>query len=79
MKLDKEKIGEKIGNFANDAKKITENISGKTKEVVTKSKNKIVETMDASLASFQTQIGRRIDNKRGKNCHLTVSTPSNIS
>ena len=48
MKLDKEKIGEKIGNFANDAKKLTENISGKTKDVVTKSKDKVVETMDVN-------------------------------
>ena len=48
MKLDKEKIGEKIGNFANDAKKLTENISGKTKDAVTKSKDKVVETMDVN-------------------------------
>lgn len=48
MKLDKEKLGEKIGNFANDAKKITENISGKTKEMVTKSKDKVVTAVDAN-------------------------------
>lgn len=48
MKLDKEKLGETFGNLANDAKKITENISGKTKEIVTKSKDKVVTTMDAN-------------------------------
>lgn len=48
MKLDKEKLGEKIGNFANEAKKITENISGKTKEMVTKSKDKVVTAVDAN-------------------------------
>ena len=48
IKLDKEKLGEKVGNLANDAKKITENISGKTKEMVNKSKEKVVTTMDAN-------------------------------
>lgn len=48
MKLDKEKLGEKVENFASDAKKLTENISGKTKEIVTKSKDKVVTTMDAN-------------------------------
>ena len=48
MKLDKEKLGEKFENFAKDAKKITENISGKTKEMVTKSKDKVVTTMDVN-------------------------------
>lgn len=48
IKLDKEKLGEKVGNFANDAKKITENISDKTKEIVSKSKEKVVTTMDAN-------------------------------
>lgn len=48
MKLDKEKLGEAFGNLANDAKKITENISGKTKEMVTKSKDKVVTTMDVN-------------------------------
>lgn len=46
MKIDKEKLEEKIGNVANDAKRITKNISGKTKEIVTKSKDKVVTTMD---------------------------------
>lgn len=46
MKIDKEKLERKIGDFANDAKKITTNISGKTKEIVTKSKDKVVTTMD---------------------------------
>ena len=41
MKIDKEKLGEKVGNFANDAKKLTVNISGKTKD-------KVVTTMDAN-------------------------------
>jgi len=48
MKLDKEKLGEKFGSLANDAKKITGNISGKTKEMVTKSKDKVVTAVDAN-------------------------------
>ena len=48
MKIDKEKLGEKVGNFTNDAKKLTVNISGKTKEMVTKTKDKVVTTMDAN-------------------------------
>ena len=48
MKIDKEKLGENVGNFANDAKKFTANISGKTKELVTKSKDKVVTTMDVN-------------------------------
>ena len=48
MKLDKEKLGEKVGNLANDAKKITVNLSGKTKEMVAKSKDKVVTVMDAN-------------------------------
>jgi len=48
MKLDKEKLGEKFGNLTSDAKKITENISEKQKEMVTKSKDKVVTTMDAN-------------------------------
>ena len=48
MKLDKEKLGEKLGHLASDAKNITENISGKTKEIVTKSKDKVVTTMDVN-------------------------------
>ncbi len=48
MKLDKEKIGEKVGSLAKDAKKLTMDISDKTKQIVTKSKDKVVETMDAN-------------------------------
>lgn len=46
MKIDTEKLGEKIGNFTNDAKKVSANISWKTKEIITKSKDKVVTTMD---------------------------------
>ena len=48
MKLDKEKLGEKVGNLADDAKKLTENITEKTKEMITKSKEKVVTTMDTN-------------------------------
>lgn len=48
MNLDKDKFIKKVENFANDAKKITGDISVKTKEIVTKSKEKVVETMDAN-------------------------------
>lgn len=48
MKIDKEKIGEKVGNFTNNAKNITLNITGKTKEILSKSKDKVVDTMDAN-------------------------------
>lgn len=48
MRLDKEKLGEKVENFANDAKKLTANISDKTKEMVAKSKDKVVTTMDVN-------------------------------
>ena len=48
MKLDKEKIGEKVVSLAKDAKKLTMDVSGKTKQIVTKSKDKVVETMDVN-------------------------------
>lgn len=48
MELNKEKLGQKLGNLVSDAQKITENISEKTKEIVTKSKDKVVTTMDAN-------------------------------
>lgn len=48
MKLNKEKLGEKVESIANDAKKITGNISGKTKEIVTKLKDKVVTAIDAN-------------------------------
>lgn len=48
MKLETEKLEETIGDFANEAKKFTENISDKTKELVTKSKDKVVTAMDAN-------------------------------
>lgn len=48
MKIDKEKLGERFGGLADDAKRITENISGKTKEMVTKSKDKVVTIIDAN-------------------------------
>ena len=41
MKLKKEEIGKKVGNF-------TTNVSDKTKEMITKSKDKVVETIDAN-------------------------------
>lgn len=44
MKLDKEKIGEKVENLVKD----TKNITKKTKEVVSKSKEKIVTTIDVN-------------------------------
>lgn len=44
MRLDKEKIGEKVENLVND----TKNLTKKTKEVVSKSKEKIVTTIDVN-------------------------------
>lgn len=44
MKLDKEKIGEKIEDFVND----TKNLTKKTKEVVSKSKEKVVTAIDVN-------------------------------
>lgn len=44
MKLDKEKIGEKVENIVNDAKDLTK----KTKEVVSKSKEKVVTAIDVN-------------------------------
>lgn len=44
MKLDKEKIGEKVENLVND----TKNITKKTKEVVSKSKEKVVTAIDVN-------------------------------
>ena len=46
--LNKEKIGKKVGSLANNAKNITMNVSEKTKQIVTKSKDKVVDTMDAN-------------------------------
>ena len=48
MKLDREKLGKKVRGIASDAKNLTISISGKTKEIVTKSKDKVVTTMDAN-------------------------------
>lgn len=48
MKLNESNLGEKVKNVVNDTKKFTENISEKTKEVVTKSKEKVATTMDAN-------------------------------
>ena len=48
MKLDKEKLEKRVRSIANDAKNLTVSISGKTKEIVTKSKDKVVTTMDAN-------------------------------
>lgn len=48
MKIEKEKLVKKVESFANDTKKITANISGKTKEIVAKSKDTVVTTMDVN-------------------------------
>lgn len=48
MNLDKDKLIKKVESIANDAKKITGDISVKTKEIVTKSKDKVLETMDVN-------------------------------
>lgn len=44
MKLDKEKIGEKVENLVNDTKNLTE----KTKKIVSKSKDKVVTAIDVN-------------------------------
>ena len=48
MKIDKEKMGEKIDSLAKGAKNVALNVTGKTKEVVIKSKEKVVETIDVN-------------------------------
>lgn len=48
MKIEKEKLVKKVESFANDTKKITANMSGKTKEIVAKSKDTVVTTMDVN-------------------------------
>ena len=48
MKSDKENLGEKVGSIMHDAKKFTKNISGKGKEVVTKSKENVVKAIDVN-------------------------------
>lgn len=48
MKFDKEKMSEKLGHLADDVGKITTNVSNKTKEMVTKSKDSVVNVIDAN-------------------------------
>ena len=48
MNLDKEKLGEKVGNLANNAKKLTKNVTAKTKKIVNTSKDKVITTMDVN-------------------------------
>ena len=48
MKIDKEKMGEKIDSLAKGAKNVALNVTGKTKDVVIKSKEKVVETIDVN-------------------------------
>ena len=48
MKIDKEALGEKVKNITNDAKNLTVSISGKTKKLVSQSKNKVMATLDVN-------------------------------
>lgn len=48
MKIDKEKLVKKVTNIGEDAKKIGTNITGKTKAVVEKTKEKAVQTIDVN-------------------------------
>ena len=48
MKINKEKVEEKIDSIAKGAKNIAVNVTDKTKGVVIKSKEKVVETMDVN-------------------------------
>ena len=46
MKVEKEKIGEKIGNIAEKAKQGGDNITKKTKNLAVKSKEKVVTVLN---------------------------------
>ena len=48
MKFDKEKIGKKIGDLATKIKNNSMYLSKKTKEMVSKSKDKVVTIMDVN-------------------------------
>lgn len=48
MEIDKEALGEKVKNITNDAKNLTVSISGKTKKLVSQSKNKVMTTLDVN-------------------------------
>ena len=48
MKFDKEKLSEKLSILGNDVGKIASGISGKTKDIITKSKDSVVNTMDVN-------------------------------
>lgn len=48
MKVEKEKIGEKIGNIAEKAKQGGDNITKKTKNLAVKSKEKVVTVLDSN-------------------------------
>lgn len=46
MNLDKEAIGGKLGGLAKNAGKLTADLSGKTKELIVRSKDSVVNTID---------------------------------
>ncbi len=48
MKFEKEKVNEKFSNLTNDVGKIASNVSDKTKDIITKSKDSVVKTMDVN-------------------------------
>jgi len=48
VKVDKDKLISKVGAFAKDAKKLTGDISLRTKGIIEKTKTKVIETMDVN-------------------------------
>lgn len=48
MKFNKEKLGEKLEHLTSDVGRIATNISDKTKDIITKSKDTVVTTMDVN-------------------------------
>lgn len=48
MKIDKNKISKKVTSLANDTKKMVIDVSGKTKDIAIKSKDKMINTMDVN-------------------------------
>ena len=48
MKIDKNKLVEKVGVFTKNTARVAENISEKTKEIVTESKDKVTSKMDVN-------------------------------
>ena len=65
MKFDKEKIMSKVGDIASSTKKVTENISNKTKDVVLSTKDKISEKIENKELISQEDMMKILDGLYG--------------